>query len=202
MMITKTILSFFTLGIIAFPTLSLATDAELAHNKCAACHGDDGNSQYPEVPSIAGLSRNYLYDSLKSFADGDRPGERFKPHNGSETDMNEVSRSLSHEEMKALAAYFSRQTFTPRQQSFDPLLARAGARIHKKRCERCHEDNGRTVDDDMGRLAGQSMQYLEKELKNFITQRRHPPKKMARQLKRLKPNDIPALVHFFAGQQS
>ena len=193
-------------GIVVVAALSLAGVAQadgaaIGEKHCAACHGSDGNSRYAAVPNIAGLSAEYLYDELRDFAKGERHGERFKPENGEERDMNEISKALSREEMQQVAEYYSRQIFKPRPQQFDPSLAKLGKKVYRKRCERCHEDNGREFDEDMGRLAGQPKQYLEKALRDFLQKKRRPPKKMAKQLKKLKENEIPALVHFFAAQQ-
>ena len=187
----------------SLPSPALAVEAsELAASQCKSCHGPQGNSDKKEIPSIAGLSREYLLDSMNDFKSRKRLGEKYQPPGEKETDMNEIMNSLSGKEMKSLAQFFSQQVFIPRKQAYDEKLAKKGKKVYLKRCERCHDDNGRAADDDMGRLAGQSMEYLQEQLKNFISAKRKPPKKMAKQLKRLKPNDIPALIHFFAAQQT
>ncbi len=189
-------------AVIAVPSIGHAADgASVARDKCESCHGAQGNSAEERVPSIAGIPEEYFLESMQDFRTNDRKGIRFAPEGEPETDMNEVAESLSKDDVKALADYYSKQTFKPRAQVVDKALAKKGAKIHKRRCERCHEDNGKSTEDDMGRLAGQSMKYLEEQLKSFMAKERHAPKKMAKQLKKLTPDDVPALVHFFAGQK-
>jgi sulfide dehydrogenase cytochrome subunit len=169
--------------------------------QCETCHGQQGNNNEEKVPNIAGISHEYLQESLEDFKHEKRKGDRFKAPEQKETDMNEVTRNLSDAEIASLAKHFSRNKFIPRKQPFDTKLAKKGKKIYERRCERCHEDSGRSSDDDMGRLAGQPMEYLKEQMEEFMSAERKPPKKMAKQLKKLKPGDITPLLHFFASQQ-
>ncbi len=168
---------------------------------CETCHGKDGNCTDEEVPTIAGLSAEYIEESLLDFQQSKRQGEPYKPEGKEETNMNEVAKALTTEDIAALSVYFSNKKFQPRKQAFNPKLAQKGKKVYLRRCERCHDDNGRSTDDDMGRLAGQPMTYLEEQIEAFLSGKRKPPKKMAKQLKKLKQGDINRLVHFFAAQQ-
>ncbi len=168
--------------------------------KCERCHGKNGNSSKEQVPSIAGLSTTYFLDTMKDFRRGKRPSKKFKTKGHKETDMNHIAKRLSKEELIALGDYLVVQTFLPHQQSFSRTLARKGQKIYKKRCRKCHTDNGSNPDDDAGRLAGQWILYLDSQLTQFSSGKRKPPKKMKKQLKKLKKGDIPALLHFFASQ--
>jgi len=185
-------------------TVVVAADgAALAKEKCESCHGPDGNSKYDEVPNIAGLSEYYLTEAMKAYGkkkDG-RPSENFKAEGQEETNMKAVVKDFSEDQIKALAKYFSEQEFEAREQEFDADLAKAGEKVYKKRCRKCHTDKGREADDDAGILAGQSMTYLKKQLGYFQDGSRWMDDKMAKQLKKLKDGDIDKLLHFFAKQQ-
>ncbi len=192
---------FAMLAILAIPTFAQADGATLARNKCEHCHGAEGNSTRREIPSIAGLSEEYAISTLRDFAKKDRIGKNITVEGHPETNMNEIAKDLSSEEIKELAEYYSRQTFKARPQPVDLALAKKGKRVYKKRCRRCHEDNGRSVSEDAGRLAGQWIPYLKEELEDFLAGSRQAPKKMAKQLKKTTREDLEALLHFFAAQQ-
>jgi cytochrome c553 len=63
---------------------------------CQGCHGSagQGNGQFPR---LAGQRPDYLVKQLNNFKEGKR----------SNGQMKAVAGSLSEEDMKALAAYFS-----------------------------------------------------------------------------------------------
>ncbi len=196
---------FLTAGLagllfLAAPCAPAADGARLAKEKCEHCHGPQGNSSEPEVPIIAGIPRDYFLDTMKKFRSGERPAERFEAKGHRPTDMKEIAKALTREQIRALADYYEAQTFHPAQQAFDPQLARQGARVYRKRCRRCHEDNGRSSEGDAGRLAGQWLPYLSDQLDKFLSGERKPTRKMARQLKKLSADERKAVLHFFAAQ--
>ncbi len=65
--------------------------------KCVNCHGKKGISTKPPVPHIAGQQEAYLLKQLKDF----RNRRRFN------SAMRQVTISLSNNELKALAHYYS-----------------------------------------------------------------------------------------------
>ena len=62
--------------VVALAALSLsapnAPANEIAQNKCAACHGVDGNSINPEWPSLAGQNAAYTASQLRAYQSGER----------------------------------------------------------------------------------------------------------------------------------
>ena len=90
----------------------------------------------------------------------------------------------------------------PREQEFNSKLAKKGKKIYRKRCKKCHADNGNDPDDDAGILAGQWMPYLQTQLEAFKNgTRTTQPQKMQKQIDKLEEGDIEKLVNFFAKQQ-
>ena len=67
--------------------------------KCSRCHGENGRSTIPGIPSLAGQSEAYLLLAIKEYQEETR-----KQHT-----MNAMSDVLSLVEMKAIAAYYARQ---------------------------------------------------------------------------------------------
>lgn len=70
---------------------------ELKSRQCVTCHGMNGVSANPTVPTIAGQNAGYLMIQLHHFKEGKRYDERMTP----------VAQSLSEEDMDQLVAYFS-----------------------------------------------------------------------------------------------
>ncbi len=188
-------------------TIVLAeTNGATLAQKCERCHGKNGNSDDRRVPSIAGFSTIYFVDTMMDFKRGKRQGKQFKTKGYKKTDMNAIAKRFNKTELNALGEYFAAQTFIPRKQNFDPALARQGEKLYKKRCSKCHEDNGSNPDDDAGLLAGQWTYYLKSQLLQFYrckkrSCKRKAPRKMMKQLRKLKKGEPSALLHFFASQQ-
>ena len=74
-----------------------ATRGKALAGKCAACHGEKGISDRAMWPSLAGLSKSYLEEALKSYK-----AERRKNRM-----MNIVARNLSDADGADLAAYYA-----------------------------------------------------------------------------------------------
>ncbi len=72
--------------------------ATILSNTCAGCHGPNGISHGPLTPSIAGLSKEYILESMHDFASGKRPS----------TVMQRIAKGYSDADIKAVAEYFSK----------------------------------------------------------------------------------------------
>ena len=68
-------------------------------NSCVGCHGMDGNSVVPTFPRIAGQYEDYLYQSLKSYKNGER----------NNAIMTGIASTLNDDQMKKLSKYFASQ---------------------------------------------------------------------------------------------
>src|SRR5512147_3262268 len=75
----------------------------LAQQVCSNCHGLDGNSASPNFPNIAEQTEPYIVEQLTSF----RKHSRIDPA-GFEY-MWGLSRALTDEQIKELAAYYAGQ---------------------------------------------------------------------------------------------
>lgn len=166
--------------------------------KCESCHGKDGVSSDPKVPTIAGFSYEGFLNTMDVFRENDRIALAYQVPGEPETVMNEIARNLSDDEVEALSKYFSERPFVAAVQPFDGELAARGEIIHKANCERCHSGNGAEPVDDAAILAGQWMPYLERQFDNVLSGKRLVPRSMYRRLKRLESSDIQALLHFYA----
>ena len=195
----------FSLALGLFASVSLAGDLESTVADCNGCHGDDGVSQWTDVPTIAGVPEFVHSDALYIFRDGDRPctESEYKQGDkkGSTTTMCDVTSDLSDDMIDEVAAYYAGLPFVPAKQDFDAGLAAAGKAVHDAECDRCHSEGGSNPEDEAGILAGQWMGYLEDTFAEYAAGEREQPKKMEEKLNALSDDDVKALVHYYASQQ-
>ena len=137
----------------------------LAAQVCSNCHGIDGNSVSPNFPKLAEQTEEYLVAQLQEFrshqARVDPPGYEY---------MWGISRSLTDNQIKGLAAYFAAQKpVSPRPGN--PKLIEAGMKIFATGlpeqsvppCSTCHGDRGQG-NGQFPRLANQHADYVVKQL--------------------------------------
>jgi sulfide dehydrogenase cytochrome subunit len=172
---------------------------------CEDCHGKDGASDEPKIPTIGGYSAIYITDSLAVYRDKTRPCEDVKypagKHKGETTNMCEVAKNLSDEESGLVAEHYAGKPFVRAKQSFDAELAKVGKGIHALECKKCHEDGGSSSDDDAGILAGQWMPYLQDQFEEYTTGKRPMTKKMKPKIEKLSADDIKALIQYYGSFQ-
>lgn len=192
-----------TLGL--FASVSAVADLDAVVQDCNGCHGDDGVSQWTDIPTIAGVSEFVHSDALYIFRDEARPctETEYKQggKSGSATTMCAVTADLGDDMIDEVAAFYAALPFVPAKQDFDAALAAAGKAIHEAECDRCHSEGGANPDDDAGILAGQWIGYLNDTFAEYRAGEREQPQKMEEKLNALSDDDVKALVHYYASQQ-
>ena len=136
----------------------------IVNQVCAGCHAVDGNSAVAANPKLAGMNAEYLNKQLTEFKSGDRKNAV----------MGGIVASLSPQDMKNLAAYFSAQQPKPGT-SKDQELALQGQKIYRggvmgagvPACASCHGAQGQGIPVQFPRLAGQHADYIYAQLNNF-----------------------------------
>jgi len=174
--------------------------------QCNGCHGEDGVSTENDVPSIAGVSSFIIEEYMFEYRDDARPCRESKYRSGDTerpaTDMCEIAKELSEGEIPEIAEYFSSKEFVAAMQEFDADKAAAGAKIHRRDCEKCHSDGGSYADDDAGILAGQWMPYLEQVFADYAAGERDMlEEKMKEKTDTLNAESISALVNYYGSLQ-
>lgn len=169
--------------------------ASMLANTCAGCHGTNGSSVGPASPTIAGISRDYFIETMEAYKAAERPS----------TIMSRIAKGYTEKEIELMADFFSKQPFVRMEQSYDAKKAKLGKKLHKKYCEKCHEDAGRSSEDDAGILAGQWEPYLRYTMEDFTSGNRTMEKKMKKKMNKLKKaqgeKGVDALIHFYASQK-
>lgn len=137
-----------------------ASDAEasMLANTCNGCHGPNGVSQGPATPTIAGMNKNYLIESMTNYRDGTIRKS---------TVMQRIAKGYTDAEIAKMADFFSKQKFERvAMQKTDPAEVAKGQALIKDMCEGCHEKDGYTA-EDYPVLAGQMLPYLRNNLMDF-----------------------------------
>ena len=183
-----------------------ATDEiEALMKQCNDCHGDQGASQWSDVPTIAGLAEFVHADALYIYRDKERPcpdsAYRQGDTNRPETNMCAITAELIDEQIDAVAAAYAALPFVHAKQDFDASLVAAGKAVHDKGCDRCHSKAGMDPEDEAGMLGGQQMGYLRNTFREYAEDARYQPDKMKEAMDGLSVDDIEALLHFYASQQ-
>lgn len=186
-------------------SVASASDIDSMMKECNSCHGDNGVSQWGDVPTIAGIDAFGIADGLFMYRDEERPCAESKYRQGdtsrAPTTMCAVTADLSDDDIEALGDAYSELSFVAAVQDFDAALAEAGAVIHKQQCDKCHSDGGANVDDEASILAGQQMGYLENTFAWYVSHERPQDKKMKEKMDALSADDVTALIHYYASQQ-
>ena len=177
-------------------------NAGMLANTCAGCHGTNGVSGGPAMPSIAGMPSPYLQEIMADYKSGKRPS----------TIMGRLAKGYSVEETKLMADFFAKQKWhnavsAPQSKLATPVnakLAKQGEKAVKSgKCGKCHEDDGAYQDGDTPRMAGQWLDYLRFKMQDFknsdltIPQ----PKKMKKGIAKLSAKELEAVAHFYASQE-
>ncbi len=129
---------------------------------CGACHGANGNSPAPDVPSLAGQPKQFITTQLVMF----REGRRLTPV------MAALTANISNAEINALGGYYAALPVTPAAATQTADQQAAGrARAEQLNCVQCH---GATLkgQQHIPRLAGQQAAYLRTQLLGFKAQTR------------------------------
>jgi cytochrome c553 len=172
------------------PSLAATLEAQLV--PCFACHGANGQSSTPEVPSLGAQPEFYVSTQLLMFREGMRLAEP----------MNAMLKGLSDEDLRRMAQVIAKlPPPAPAAQSSDRARReRARLLVQEHRCNFCHNDDFSGA-QNAPRLAGQREDYLVKALREYKNNsRRAYDPSMADVMFPLTDADILDLAHFLARQ--
>jgi cytochrome c553 len=161
---------------------------------CAGCHGPDGNSEIPGIPSIAGQPKLFLETQLVLFREEVRVLPRMQPP------AKGVAKGLSDREIVHLAEHFA--ALRARSSASGPAdpaqIARGRELAGKLHCGSCHLPNFRGG-AQIPRLAGQREDYLTDSMLGYRDNPRGGGDTiMAAALYGVSDADLRALAHYLA----
>jgi cytochrome c553 len=157
---------------------------------CLACHGEKGQSETENIPSLGGQQAPYALIQLFMFREKLRISEP----------MNEMAKALTDDDLRAFSDFIaSLPKPQPAADAGDPArLQRAQALVQQHHCDSCHnaDFSGR---DNVPRLADQREDYLAKTMREYKDNSRHGyDATMAEVLQPVTPEQIADLAYFFA----
>ena len=157
---------------------------------CLSCHGEDGRSQTPDVPSLGGQPAPYTLIQLFMFR------ERLRVA----SPMNEDTKGWSDEDLQNMSIALSKlpPPGPPAEKGDPQRLARGSALAEQNHCNVCHRSDF-TGQENVPRLADQREDYLLKTIREYKTGARHAyDATMAEVLQPVDDNDLEVLAHFLA----
>jgi cytochrome c553 len=178
-----------------------AADSPPQAATCVACHGTEAPSPLDGVPTIHGLPQLVIENALYDFRATIRPCR--KPGCGDpdicpELDFCNIVADLADEDIAVLAEWYASRDYAPLEQDYDAALAASGAQLHAQACESCHGGGGSRPQDQASILRGQPKSYLVNAIADFREERRIAVAEMHVMLQDLSPEEVAALVEFYA----
>jgi sulfide dehydrogenase cytochrome subunit len=178
------------------PELMSGASARVLAENCAGCHGTDGASGGPAIPSIGGMNGEYFVELMKGYKNDEVYG----------TIMNRLAKGYSDEEIALMGTFFAGQKFVAAKQKHDEGKVKDGKKLHEKYCEKCHSEGGKVLEEEEYYiLAGQWTPYLQYAMADFLQERREMPKKMRSKVENLMQKEgdkgLEALFAYYASQQ-
>jgi sulfide dehydrogenase cytochrome subunit len=92
--------SLLALALFAAAAVAHAADDASARNlaaTCASCHGTEGRSASPDLPSLAGMPKEKMISAMKAFKEGKREA----------TVMHQLARGYTERQIDLVAEYFA-----------------------------------------------------------------------------------------------
>lgn len=140
----------------AAPALGNVAAGEPLSANCGGCHGANGNSSDPKVPTLASQDPQYLVGAINAYQERSRKQE----------DMHTFLSNISTEGIANIAAYYSVQQAEP---------AEAKTISMKELAEKCDHCHGPGMDNPMmifPKIRGQNKGYLVKALRAYRDNKR------------------------------
>jgi cytochrome c553 len=174
--------------LVALPAGAQELDARLP--TCFACHGENGQSQLPDTPSLGAQPAFYVTVQLLMFRDKLRVTEP----------MNEMAKGLTDADLQKAADIISKQP-PPAPVAGTPDAARmerARALSDQHRCNFCHQPSYQGQ-ENVPRLAAQREDYLLKALRGYKDNtRRGYDAQMSEVVYAMKDEEFVDLAYFLA----
>lgn len=168
---------------------------------CFACHGPQGNgSVSPAFPKLADQGSKYIFEQLQEFKKQTRKNPVMKVQ----------AASLSDDDMRDLAAYFSAQDFVPgvadpkSVKLAQPLYRGGDPARNLPACAACHGPRGAgNPAAAYPRIGGQNSAYLGAQLQAYKSGKRgganNNGKIMQTVASKLTNDEIKALAYYISG---
>jgi cytochrome c553 len=191
--------ALWAVAVLAANAQNVISDQETvrrAIHVCAACHGDEGRSSNPDIPSLAGQMRQYTIAQLQDFR------AQTRAEAGSRAYMWGVSALLDDATIGGLADFYAEQPAAKGRHGKAALVA-TGRRIFENgiasrgvaACASCHGDAAEGA-AGFPRLAGQHARYVYAQLQTFGSKLRPHGVVMKNETRRMTPAEMRAVAEY------
>lgn len=140
---------------------------------CLACHGETGQSETPQIPSLGGQPAPYLLIQLYLFRENQRASPLKKDDQMIQV-MSEMTKGFTDDDLRNFSDFVAKLPAPkPPADAGDPArIERAKALITQNRCNSCHNLDlaGR---ENIPHIANQREDYLARTLGEYKTNVRH-----------------------------
>src|SRR5580692_303204 len=180
-------------ALLAFAVFASPLNAETIQERavtCFACHGEHGQSETENTPSLGGQQAPYTLIQLFMFREKLRS---FEP-------MNEIAKAFTDDDLRSFSDFIATLPKpAPPADAGDPArIARAQALVQQHRCNTCHNPDF-SGKDNVPRLANQREDYLAKTMREYKDNSRHGyDATMAEVLQPVTTDQIADLAYFLA----
>ncbi len=184
-------------AILSLPVVPCLAAADIAAGQekakpCLACHGENGVSSMPGIPSLAGQQDQFIQWQLVFFRNGRRPNPMMAP----------LIADITDQDIRDLGAYFHSLPYSTAASDVSPnpeLAAKGKLVAQQHRCASCHKDDFRG-ERAAAAIADQREDYLVKALTDYRSTARPSTgvAAMTEAAAGLTDDDIVAVSHYLA----
>jgi cytochrome c553 len=181
----------YALTFAAFAVLPLqAATLQERMETCLACHGEKGQSETPDTPSLGAQPAPAMLIQLYLFREKRRTNET----------MNEMAKDMTDSDLQGISDFLSKlpPPNAPAEAADPARMAQGAAVAQKNHCGICHnaDFSGR---DSIPRIAAQREDYLLKSLRAYKSgERKGYDAPMAEVLLPMSDADIVAVSYYVA----
>ncbi|MCH9697997.1 MAG: cytochrome c [Gammaproteobacteria bacterium] len=160
---------------------------------CAGCHAIPGYSNvFPrfQVPKLGGQHAEFIINSLKSYAKGERQ----------HVSMTGTALSLTEQDMQNIAEYLASLKFAVNIDKDEAFGNPVAGKKKAKNCASCHGKKGKSASPGFPNLIGQYETYLIHALQQYRSGNRTNPM-MTGMAAALSDEDIEDIAAYYASQK-
>jgi cytochrome c553 len=156
-----------TIAVLVLALITSSATAETIEERivpCLACHGEHGQSQTENTPSLGGQQPPYALIQLFMFREKLRV---FEP-------MNEMAKAMTDDDLRTFSDFIGKMPKPqPPADAGDPArMQRAQALVQQNRCNACHNPDF-SGKENVPRIADQREDYLLKTMREYKDNSRH-----------------------------
>ena len=163
------------------------TEGKRIAGNCNGCHGENGNSNTPGIPSLNRLHTDYLMSTIKAYQKDQRKNAT----------MKSMVSFLSDEDIEKVSLYYATQQ--PKSAATPGKGNKSDGEKISAACSGCHGEHGNSTDPKIPTLAGQDAKYIANAIASYANKARNNAD-MQNAIKDLGKQNIMDVATYYASQ--